>query len=197
MAVYADRWLFADFLCFNNLRRFAKTIYQCVECGDFVGGGRQLGDDGEFVVFDSAFFQARRVVNGAVVGDVDDHLNAIIQDVGAILLDEDFRRVLVVDFAHCLHCPEDAAERLGDGWRSLPLLEVLDVPFAGCGEVLKLPAKRQALIAVAAEERVDETREDADGGGGVEKGMGGRGGEDARLKSKAVVCSVLLLLHIA
>lgn len=116
---------------------------------------------------------------------------------GAVLFDEDFRRVLVVDFAHCLHCPKDAAERLGDGWRSLPLLKVLDVPFAGCGEVLKLPAKRQALVAVVAEKGVDEAGEDADGGAGVEKGVRGRGGEDARLKSKAVVCSVLLLLHIA
>lgn len=78
MAVYADRWHFASFSSFNNLWGFAKIIYQNVECGDFFGSRRQLRDDRELVVFDSAFFQACRIVDGAVVGDVDDHLDAII-----------------------------------------------------------------------------------------------------------------------
>lgn len=53
--------------------------------------------------------------------------------------------------------------------------------------MLELPAERQALVAVRAEERLDEAGEDADGRCGVEQSVRGRSGEDARLKSEAVV----------
>lgn len=93
------------------------------------------------MVFDSAFFETCRGVDRVLVGDVDNALHAVWQHLRAVFLHEDFGSVLFVYFSHGFHGPEDAADGLGDCGRVLPFDEVLDVPFAGDGEMLELPAK--------------------------------------------------------
>jgi len=126
------------------------------------------------VVFDAAGFEALGVVDGGFVADVYDGLDA-----AAPLRDEFVRGVCGVDLAEGFHAAEDSGDGGADGGDGLPFLEVFDVPFSFCGEVLELVGEGEAGVDVGVKEGVDEAGEGAGGGGVVEESVRGGGGEDA------------------
>ena len=148
VAVYADeRFCFRR--CFRRL--CTQPIDQLDEIFRLFRRRRDLGDGREFMVLNTALIEALGIIDGTLVADIDDGL-----DLALPVADEDVRGVRIVDFAQGLHGAEDARDGVGDGAHGLPFGEVLDVPFAFCGEVLQLPAEGESGVDVFVEEGVDE-----------------------------------------
>lgn len=55
----------------------AETFHRLDEVLDFVGRGREFGYSREFMVFDAAFLQLLRIVDGGLVADVEDHSHTV------------------------------------------------------------------------------------------------------------------------
>lgn len=91
----------------------------------------------ELVIFNSTLLKTLGIIDRTLVADVDNGF-----DLSLPIAYENSRGMGVVDFPECFHCTEDPSNWFGDRSDGLPFCEVLDVPFAFCREVLKLPAER-------------------------------------------------------
>ncbi|KAI6945451.1 hypothetical protein KC341_g62 [Hortaea werneckii] len=145
------------------------------------------------MVFDAAFLQLLRVVDGGLVADIEHHCHAVRYSDMAEFPDEVGRVVGRVDLTHGFHGAEDAADGVRARRDALPFLQVLDVPFPARRQVLQLPAHAEPFVHVLDEELFDQPRDHAHVGGGVHEAVSRWSRELGRLKDKAVLGGLLVV----